>query len=220
MIKTWKQWMFILNVRTDILFVLQISRHQAQSRVSLRISRKNIWITIILLYYSWQNVHRSYSVIKFGCFSVLFYEVISFFGRSFSSLPSYLDYSWMRRKQKTSIFLSFYKQWLVFGIYLITQLGNNLHLRIQEIPNNQKAINLIGLLRNILCDTLTQVKPLGALAHNKVLESSEMEVIGNKAYRKTSSISHTLVDNKIVDHSDVVGASPVGAAPNTSSFST
>ena len=29
-----------------------------------------------------------------------------------------------------------------------------------------------------------------------------------------------LVGNKIVDHSDVVGASPVGAAPTTSSFST
>ena len=29
-----------------------------------------------------------------------------------------------------------------------------------------------------------------------------------------------LLDNKIVDHSDVVGASPVGAAPTTSSFST
>ena len=39
-------------------------------------------------------------------------------------------------------------------------------------------------------------------------------------YRKTSNISHTLVGYKIVDHSDVVGASPVGAAPTTSSFST
>ena len=37
-------------------------------------------------------------------------------------------------------------------------------------------------------------------------------------YRQTSDISHTLVDNKIVDHSDVVGAAP--AAPTTSSFST
>ena len=36
----------------------------------------------------------------------------------------------------------------------------------------------------------------------------------------TSNISRTLVGNKIVDHSDVVGASPVGAAPTTSSFST
>ena len=40
------------------------------------------------------------------------------------------------------------------------------------------------------------------------------------SYRKTSSISRTLVGNKIVDNSDVVGASPVGAAPTTSSFST
>ena len=39
-------------------------------------------------------------------------------------------------------------------------------------------------------------------------------------YRKVFNISGTLVGNKIVDHSDVVGASPVGAAPTTSSFST
>ena len=39
-------------------------------------------------------------------------------------------------------------------------------------------------------------------------------------YRKTSNIRGTLVGNKIVDHSDVVGASPVGAPPTTSSFST
>ena len=45
-------------------------------------------------------------------------------------------------------------------------------------------------------------------------------VRGILIYRKTSSISRTLVGNKIVDNSDVVGASPVGAAPTTSSFST
>ena len=39
-------------------------------------------------------------------------------------------------------------------------------------------------------------------------------------YPQTSNICRTLVGNKIVDHSDVVGASPVGAAPTTSSFST
>ena len=33
-------------------------------------------------------------------------------------------------------------------------------------------------------------------------------------------LSRTLVCNKIVDHSDVVGASPVGAAPTTSSLAT
>ena len=39
-------------------------------------------------------------------------------------------------------------------------------------------------------------------------------------YRKTSNIRHTPLGNEIVDHSDVVGASPAGAAPTTSSFST
>ena len=42
----------------------------------------------------------------------------------------------------------------------------------------------------------------------------------NLIYRKTSNIRRTLVGNKIVNHSDVVGASPVGAAPTTSSFLT
>ena len=35
-------------------------------------------------------------------------------------------------------------------------------------------------------------------------------------YRQVSCIKRTLVGNKIVEHSDVVGASPVGAAPTTS----
>ena len=39
-------------------------------------------------------------------------------------------------------------------------------------------------------------------------------------YRQVSNISRTLVGNEIVDNSDVVGASPVGAAPTTSLLST
>ena len=39
-------------------------------------------------------------------------------------------------------------------------------------------------------------------------------------YCQTCNISCTFVGNKIVDHSDVVGASPVGTAPTTSSFLT
>ena len=39
-------------------------------------------------------------------------------------------------------------------------------------------------------------------------------------HRQTSNISSLLVGNKTVDHSDVVGASTVGAAPTSSSFST
>ena len=40
------------------------------------------------------------------------------------------------------------------------------------------------------------------------------------AYRQIHNIKRTLVGNMIVDRSDVVGASPVGAAPTISSFST
>ena len=41
-----------------------------------------------------------------------------------------------------------------------------------------------------------------------------------EGYCQVSNIRRTLVANEIVDLSDVVGASPVGAAPTTSSFST
>ena len=42
----------------------------------------------------------------------------------------------------------------------------------------------------------------------------------NNTYRQPSNTTRNLVCNKIVDHSDVVGASSVDAAPITSSFST
>ena len=47
-----------------------------------------------------------------------------------------------------------------------------------------------------------------------------MYFIQKKTYRQVVNIRRTLIGNKVVDHSDVVGASPVGAAPTTSSFST
>ena len=54
---------------------------------------------------------------------------------------------------------------------------------------------------------------LGSLFH-QVISS-----YGND-YHQTSNIRCTLVGDKIVNHSGVVGASPVGTAPTTSSFST
>ena len=47
-----------------------------------------------------------------------------------------------------------------------------------------------------------------------------VSIVADVQYRQVSNISRTLVSNKILDHSDAVGASPVGAAPTTSSFST
>ena len=65
----------------------------------------------------------------------------------------------------------------------------------------------------------------GRLNHSYVpsrLRRQAPDFVGGdkKSYRKVSNTRRTPVGNKIVDHSDVVGASPVGAAPTTSSFST
>ena len=56
-----------------------------------------------------------------------------------------------------------------------------------------------------------------SILHN--LDESRMKFPSNQNYRQTSNISRSLVGNDIVDHADVIGASPVRAAPTTSSFS-
>ena len=48
------------------------------------------------------------------------------------------------------------------------------------------------------------------------LRSPELD----KCYCQIFNISRAFVGNKIVDQSDVIGASPIGAAPNASSFLT
>ena len=54
-----------------------------------------------------------------------------------------------------------------------------------------------------------------------MLEMEYSSLFGQyQTYRQVSNIRRTLVGNKIVDNSDIVGASPVGAAPTTSSLST
>ena len=66
-----------------------------------------------------------------------------------------------------------------------------------------------------------QIEYISMPLTSKLLVMQEEELTtDDERYRKTSNISRTLVGNKIVDKSDVVGASPVGAAPTTSSFST
>ena len=58
--------------------------------------------------------------------------------------------------------------------------------------------------------------------HYKAIDSLSKSQLQNplNCYRQTSNIRRTLVGNIIVDISEVVGASPVGAAPTTSSLST
>ena len=54
--------------------------------------------------------------------------------------------------------------------------------------------------------------------HSKLL--NQMKKITRKSAAIIHCIGRTLVDDKLVDHSDVVGLLPCGDAPTTSSFST
>ena len=73
-----------------------------------------------------------------------------------------------------------------------------------------------GTMRSVVryIVNIFNIKPL--FDTENVLPPSDATTI----YRQVSNIRRTLVGNKIVDHSDVVGATSVGAAPTTSSFST
>ena len=64
------------------------------------------------------------------------------------------------------------------------------------------------------CDKAITFKIFLLLEFNRTLYATKYN------YRQVSNIRRTLVDNYIVDYSDVVGASPVDPAPTTSSFST
>ena len=55
--------------------------------------------------------------------------------------------------------------------------------------------------------------------YNKLVSNGKMLETGLFEYHQTSNINETLVGNTIVDHSDVVGPSPV-ADPATSSSPT
>ena len=59
-----------------------------------------------------------------------------------------------------------------------------------------------------------------ASASNAVKVKTLRKITLKYWYRQTSNISRTSVGNKIVDHSDVVGALPVGTAPTTTLFLT
>ena len=75
-----------------------------------------------------------------------------------------------------------------------------------------------------------QLDMAGSITSDKLMGSGNLSrtsipmqyfrLVGFVKYRQVSNTRRTLVGNKLVDHSDVVGASPVGAAPTTSSFFT
>ena len=106
--------------------------------------------------------------------------------------------------------VDFYNVWIVlrelinllcYGSVSIDPSGNERHL-VGEIN-----ISLVEI-KNEKCCAISRHQGQGQV------------IASHSIYRQVSNIRRTLVGNYIVDHSDVVGASPVGAAPTTSSFST
>ena len=67
---------------------------------------------------------------------------------------------------------------------------------------------------------LNALRNKASIIRSSLIMSSYLISGWYEIYRQISNIRRTLVGNKIIDHSDVVGASPVGAAATTSSFST
>ena len=80
-----------------------------------------------------------------------------------------------------------------------------------ELTKKEKCPVKKTILKIVVCKMVAMLSLLQCSKHDR-------NSLG--IYRQVSNIRRTLVGNQIVDHSYVVGASPVGAAPTTSSFST
>ena len=80
---------------------------------------------------------------------------------------------------------------------------------------------ILWYLVKYMCLSREKIPFTANVASTATLKNQAITVTSYWArWRQTSNISQTLVGNKIVDQSDLVGASPVGAAPTASSFST
>ena len=95
------------------------------------------------------------------------------------------------------------------NIKLITVV---IDINFGDILHCRYVNGLVKTRHNVISDAMMEF----TLLHNHNWPLS----YGMGEYRHTSNISCTLVGNKFFYLSDVVGASPVGAAPITSSFST
>ena len=83
-----------------------------------------------------------------------------------------------------------------------------------------RPIVLSGCLIMIIYFIFPSNVPVCAISICRFPKGVQMNGSNTSMYCQVSNIRRTLVGNEIVDHSDVVGASPVGAAPTTSSFLT
>ena len=108
-----------------------------------------------------------------------------------------------------------------FDLGLNRQLSKQWRRRWFETPSRSLWCHCNGYIYNGLRCSLPYTfisNKLNTPCNDRYLRTHRVRW-GKETYQ-TSNISRTLVSNKIVDHSEVVGTSPVSAAPTTSSFST
>ena len=92
---------------------------------------------------------------------------------------------------------------------ILTYCQLNRQEHFSEIHTEEQHFSLVKMhFENVICEVSATVS------------GGDKITITNYTHHQTSNISFTWVGSKSVDHSDVVGASPISAAPTTSSFST
>ena len=106
------------------------------------------------------------------------------------------------RKKLTLIFLQNRLKWNMYKMYTIINKGNNNCFQL----NNSLSCWQVWML--------CRVDPLSCCTVST--KSADLMLINHQTF----NIRGNLVGNEIVDHSDVVGASPIDVVPTTSAFST
>ena len=103
-----------------------------------------------------------------------------------------------------------YPRWCIYysNFYFVLNICLYLLRHAKSVARNNKILNV----------TMAQSENVRSTPEE--LSNWWHSVAYGCIYPQTCNMSCTLIGNKIVDHSDVVGTSPVGASPTTSSFST
>ena len=152
-------------------------------------------------------------------------------------------YTWRQKLQTMQVFDDFnfhfkMKEIIPLLVEGITPYGNRavIFLRIIKLKSNNKSSSRMTTTTNNINnnkenwlhgadENIFKDMHFVLLAWGQTKPHIDGLVVANiipfyQSYRHVSNIRRTLVGNWIVDHSDVVGPSPIGAAPTTSSLST